>query len=461
LTEIVNIGDIKTKLIDEVVSLAKKRQVLKRIVRIEYEISPIELLDWLDNQSDKTKIYFSCRGNDDFVVAAIGITDLIENNNQKTHENSIKKIMSSVIDSKLKYYGGIAFPEKEIGAEWKSFGKLKFILPMFEIIKNKDKTYFVCNIKINDSFKLSEFTEKTNILAFDFKTLDKYTGKNFSKPVKRTVYPDYNRWKNAINEITNVIDAGNYNKIVMARKLIYKFQNDINPIALLKELKKDVSNRYGFLFQFKTKESFFGISMERLYRRVLKDIQSEAIAGSIERGKNNKSDTALSNTLLNSTKDNNEQAFVETFVKNKLSKLCYKLQVSNRKILKLRESFHIKSEFYGEIKETITDWDIIKALHPTPAVGGTPWNTVANLIYEYEQFFRGWYAGIVGYIGEDNADFSVALRSGLLYNKILSLYTGVGIVRGSHPEREWDEGNWKVKNYEEILLDEYKNYPES
>ncbi len=459
MTEIVNICDIKTRLIDGVTSLVKNTQVSKRIFRIEFEISSIELLAWLDNQSDKTKIYFSGKDNDDFVVAAIGITNLIENNNQNTHKNSIKKIMSLVIDSKLKYYGGIAFPEKNIGAEWKSFGKLKFILPMFEIIRSKDKTYFACNVSVDDSFKLSEFIKKANILVFNLK--DKFMGKNISKPIKRTMYPDYNKWENTINEITNGIDAGNYNKIVMARKLIYEFQDDINPIALLKELKKNVSNRYCFLFQFKIKESFLGISMERLYRRVSKDIQSEAVAGSIERGKNNNSDTALSNILLNSTKNNDEQAFVEIFVNDQLSRLCSKLQVSNREILTLRESFHIKSEFYGEIKETITDWDIIKALHPTPAVGGTPWSIVANLIYEYEQFFRGWYAGIVGYIGEDSADFSVALRSGLLYNKTLSLYTGVGIVKGSQPEREWDEGNWKVKNYEEIFVDGYGNYPES
>ena len=112
---------------------------------------------------------------------------------------------------------------------------------------------------------------------------------------------------------------------------------------------------------------------------------------------------------------------------------------------------HLKSEFSGNLKAGVTDIDLINSLHPTPAVGGDPWEVVSELISSYEPFHRGWYAGLVGYIGEDSADFSVALRSGLIYNNTLSLYAGVGVVDGSKPDKEWEEGNWKIKNYEEIF----------
>ena len=68
-----------------------------------------------------------------------------------------------------------------------------------------------------------------------------------------------------------------------------------------------------------------------------------------------------------------------------------------------------------------------------------------------EPFDRGWYAGIVGTIGFDASDFAVALRSALIYNESLSLYAGVGLVEESEADLEWDEGDWKLRNFEELI----------
>jgi menaquinone-specific isochorismate synthase len=61
-----------------------------------------------------------------------------------------------------------------------------------------------------------------------------------------------------------------------------------------------------------------------------------------------------------------------------------------------------------------------------------------------EPFDRGWYAGPVGWFSADEAEFDVAIRSGLLIGRTLRLYTGAGLVRDSDPAAEWDEVEHKL-----------------
>jgi menaquinone-specific isochorismate synthase len=50
----------------------------------------------------------------------------------------------------------------------------------------------------------------------------------------------------------------------------------------------------------------------------------------------------------------------------------------------------------------------------------------------------------VGWIGREAAEFAVAIRSALMRGNSLDIFAGAGIVRGSEPEREWDEVRSKM-----------------
>ena len=113
-------------------------------------------------------------------------------------------------------------------------------------------------------------------------------------------------------------------------------------------------------------------------------------------------------------------------------------------------------------------------MHPTPAVCGRPRADARDLLAAAEDFDRGLYAGPFGWIGGDGAEFAVAIRSALLQApatvqhaavvplgddtgpsqrgpaylpppapvhtrlrpSCISLYAGVGIVRGSEVASE-------------------------
>jgi isochorismate synthase EntC len=85
-------------------------------------------------------------------------------------------------------------------------------------------------------------------------------------------------------------------------------------------------------------------------------------------------------------------------------------------------------------------------------VCGTPRERALALIDEHEPFDRGWYAGLQGWFdAAGQGEFYVALRSGLIRQKEVSLYAGAGLVEGSDPDREAAETSLKLSSLREAL----------
>ena len=120
-------------------------------------------------------------------------------------------------------------------------------------------------------------------------------------------------------------------------------------------------------------------------------------------------------------------------------------------MLKLARVQHILKRFRFSLKKSVSDFELINALHPTAAVGGYPKENIKNEIHALEQFDRGWYAAPVGWIGKDASEFAVAIRSGLIDKDTLYLYSGAGIIDGSVSESEWDEIENKISNFLKAL----------
>ena len=117
------------------------------------------------------------------------------------------------------------------------------------------------------------------------------------------------------------------------------------------------------------------------------------------------------------------------------------------RILALAEVLHLWSPIRAQLREGVGLRELVGALHPTAAVGGSPRLLAMDLIHALEQRPRGWYAGLVGWIGADEADFAVAIRSGVVRGSRMTAFGGAGIVRGSDPVAEWDETARKAASF--------------
>jgi isochorismate synthase EntC len=116
------------------------------------------------------------------------------------------------------------------------------------------------------------------------------------------------------------------------------------------------------------------------------------------------------------------------------------------KLLRLPNIQHLRTKITGALKQDHNILNIVAALHPTPAVGGTPTDSALQVMRELEGFERGWYAAPVGWVDSNgDGDFVVAIRSGLFRENNATLFGGAGIVANSDPQKEWDETGLKIR----------------
>ncbi len=257
--------------------------------------------------------------------------------------------------------------------------------------------------------------------------------KSFEAPLSRVDKPDKARWMEAALSIT-------LPKVVLARETEFTFENELNPIDIVRALRKAGVRGTLFAFIFEKGRAFVGGTPEILYKREGREVESVAIAGT-------RPAKASKGELLKSLKDQAEVKWVEQFVEDELSPLCESLERGKREITRTPYVQHLMRRFKGKLKEGIGDRELVKKLHPTPALGGFPREEALMVIGSVEPFRRGWYGAPVGWISKERSCLSVAIRSARVEGRRLFVYAGAGIVEGSVPEKEWDELEQKIKQY--------------
>lgn len=110
---------------------------------------------------------------------------------------------------------------------------------------------------------------------------------------------------------------------------------------------------------------------------------------------------------------------------------------------------HLRTDFDFSVEENQV-WDVVRRLHPTPAVSGWPVKTALKLIEENEAHDRSIYAGIIGVLGASTRLY-VNLRCAQLIKKDMFLYVGGGFTKDSDPEAEWEETENKAATLINIL----------
>jgi anthranilate synthase component 1 len=99
---------------------------------------------------------------------------------------------------------------------------------------------------------------------------------------------------------------------------------------------------------------------------------------------------------------------------------------------------HIVSNVVGELDQSYSAYDVLRATFPAGTVSGAPKVRAMQLIYEFEKAKRGVYAGAVGYFGFDGQlDSCIALRSVVLKDGTAYVQAGGGVVADSVPELEY------------------------
>ena len=344
------------------------------------------------------------------------------------------------------YIGGLAFQQQ--GQQWPDFPAILFIRPLmvFEQLRatdeDKEQTQVTFHfngansiIKTIDSVKLLQPT--VPLVAFN------------SQFLKRQDSPNQQQWAKLVElaiEYKALLP-----KVVLSRETELCFDTPINTWDMMALWQQANPNSFHYVLKLSNKQSFISCSPERLFSRRQRTVTTEALAGTVNRGRNKREDDLLLQSLLNDKKIDRENHIVQEFIIANLKQLKAQVNCAPAQVMQLHNVQHLCVPITAQLLDETEDRDLLYKLHPTPAVGGTPKLPALQFINDNEPYQRGWYAGAVGCITEHESDFSVAIRSALVTQNCIKLFAGAGIVTGSIAEQEWQELDNKIRTILTIL----------
>lgn len=414
-------------------------------------------LPWLRAQTTEERAYWSGR-DDEKSVATVGAADvLMSTESPVSYERLARNIEGRLqgAPGSARYFGGLRFdaaqtpPDSAQDGSWSAFGTYRFVLPRFEFVRGQQSSHVACNLVVpRDRRREEEILAAIQRLAFP----DCDVPSSLSRPQARTDIPGRSKWERMVRWALASIGEGPLDKVVLARRVGLTVQPEVDPLLVFQHLVGATPGCFHFALQPGERTAFVGASPERLFRRRGDRVVTEAVAGTRGRGKTPEADAALRRELMSSAKERREHAFVQEALEKDLETLCSSVDKPARPSdLALARGRHLHAALAGTLRKDVSTFDLLDVLHPTPAVGGVPVDESLTAIRGQEPFDRGWYAGPVGWIGTDEAEFAVAIRSGLIRESRIALFSGAGIVEGSVPDQEWEEIEQKIADFAAIL----------
>ncbi|WP_221028788.1 isochorismate synthase [Actomonas aquatica] len=254
-------------------------------------------------------------------------------------------------------------------------------------------------------------------------------------------------YRSAVSAAVERINAGEFQKIVLARALDLQADTALHPLQVLDSLRQRFPDCFAFSVANGKGQSFIGASPERLGRVSQGVLEADVLAGTIRRGRGAMDDAAAGASLMASEKDRHEHQVVLDSVKRRLETLGLAVEHATEPVLrKLANVQHLHTPVRARLPEGVRLLDAVAQLHPTPAVGGSPREAAVAAIRDLEGFPRGLYAGAIGWMNaKGGGEFLVGIRSALVEGDRARLYSGAGIVAGSEPDKEFAETELKAQ----------------
>jgi len=256
-----------------------------------------------------------------------------------------------------------------------------------------------------------------------------------------------------VEAIKHSIENGAFQKAVLSRISVVKGET----IPRIPRLYQTICRRHpnAFAYLFKSDDQFWiGASPEPLLQRREGKLSTVSLAGTrpyAERHMDINRWTA---------KEVLEQEYVTRYIHDVLRAFDIRdYRVSSPYVKKAGNLLHLRTDFSFRV-EKIGErlWELVDALHPTPAVAGQPKEDAIGFIKKLEPHDRGYYTGFLGPVSSDmELDLFVNLRCMKIDTGYLSLYVGGGITLDSDPEDEWHETCWKAESLMKILRTHIKN----
>jgi isochorismate synthase len=268
-----------------------------------------------------------------------------------------------------------------------------------------------------------------------------------------------------VERAVNAIQRNDYLKVVLSRKEEISLEES-SPIDIFKKLLNTYQSAFVYCWYHPKVGLWLGATPETLL-----NIQGNRLSTMALAGTQNFRGTL---DVIWQKKEKEEQQIVTDFIVKSLQSSVSSLQFSDRETIKAGNLLHLKTTITANLNLQSSNLkELLKKLHPTPAICGIPKEKAKQFILANEGYHREYYSGFLGELNfkertsrnsnkrnvENNAYATIKATSNLYVNlrcmqlkdNIAIIYVGGGITKDSVPEMEWEETVSKAEVIKSVL----------
>ncbi len=251
----------------------------------------------------------------------------------------------------------------------------------------------------------------------------------------------------AVEHALSRIADGTLEKVVVRRTVTMRGRVSVSDV-LARLARMPHTTRFAFA---RDGVWFVGATPELLVSKRGSDVETEAVAGSLKRSPGAEV-TAELRALVESPKDRWEHELVGREIERTLGNVGVRMDIREApRTRTLAHLHHLVTPMRGRAMKPMGALALALALHPTPAMGGVPRDRALTFIREHEAP-RGLYASPIGWLdASGDGTFVVGIRSALVEPASVTLFAGVGIVKGSTLDAEIAETEAKLEGVRRSL----------
>jgi anthranilate synthase component 1 len=257
-------------------------------------------------------------------------------------------------------------------------------------------------------------------------------------------------FENAVRKTKEYILAGDCMQVVIGQRISRPYSQ--SPLQLYRALRSLNPSPYMYFYDFGNLQ-IVGSSPEILVRQEKREdrkiVTIRPLAGTRRRGATPEEDAQLAKELLADPKEIAEHVMLIDLARNDVGRIAKTgtVKVTDSMVIeKYSHVQHIVSSVEGELKDNMSNMDVLRATFPAGTLSGAPKIRAMEIIDEMEITKRGIYGGAAGYLSfSGDMDVAIVIRTGVIKDGMLHSQAGAGVVADSDPTSEWKETEAKAR----------------
>ena len=255
-----------------------------------------------------------------------------------------------------------------------------------------------------------------------------------------------------VEQSVEEIRKGTFKKVVVSRRKTLSLLPEFDIIDSFLRLCKSYPGAFVNFFQYPDQTMWLGATPELLISQDENDVFRTVSLAGTQKAEPDSDPLTIGWTQ----KEIEEQAMVGRYIIDCFKKIRLReFEEEGPKTVRAANMYHLKSEYRVDTRDvnfpqlaTV----MLKLLHPTSAVCGTPKQAAMKFILEKESHDRLYYAGFLGPVNfKGGSNLFVNLRCMQIIGTTAVLYAGGGITQHSDPENEWQETEMKCRTLLDII----------